>query len=214
MKGKKMVSTIVLTFSAIASVMMVKPADAQEQTLAICNTSSTSIRTYRMNDRTMMRLFNRQNSIVMLDAQAQRNLNPEGITYTARAETTYTLFVPTDPNGRCSLQTSNFSPEFGSIGANESSVSSTVALCQTSRNAIRIYRMNDQLMMRAFDRQTNGVWLNAVANQEAGPTGTTYSNVRGERLLQLYVPKSSNDRSCSFQVNHGQAEFGTVIEKS
>lgn len=211
---KEAVSAIAFTFATIASVMTIKPAIAQEQTLAICNTSSTSIRAYKMNDRTMMRLFNRQNSIVMLDAQAQRNPNPEGITYIARAETTYTLFVPNDPNGRCSFQTSNFSPEFGSIGANESSISTTVALCQTPRNAIRVYRMNSQLMMRAFDRRTNGVWLNAGANQEAGPTGTTYSNVRGERLLQLYVPKSSSDRSCSFQVNHGQAELGTVIERS
>lgn len=212
---KRIISAIAFTFATIAPVVMIQPANSQEPTLAICNTPSTSVRVYRLNDRTiMMRLFNRRNSIVMLDAQAQRSPNPEGITYTTRAETTYRLFVPNDPNGRCSFQTSTFTPELGSIGANESSTSTTIALCQTPRNAIRIYRMNNQLMMRAFDRQANGVWLNGNANQEAGPTGTTYSNVRGEALYQLYIPRDSNNRSCSFQVNNGQAEFGSVLERS
>lgn len=211
---KKIAFAIALTFAGIAPVVMIQPARAQEQTLAVCNTPSTSIRVYKLNDRPMMRLFNRRNNIVMLDSQAQRSPNPGGITYVTRVETTYTLFVPNDLQSRCSLQTSNFSPEYGSIGANESSTTATVALCQTPRNSLRIYRLNNQLMMRAFDRQVNSVWLNANASQEAGPTGTTYSNVRGERLYQLYIPRNTNDRSCSFQVNNGQAEFGTVLERS
>lgn len=210
---KRTVSAITLIFTTIAPVVMIQPAKAQEQTLAVCNTPSTSIRVYRLNDRPMMRLFNRQNNIVMLDAQAQRSPNPEGINYVARAETTYTLFMPNRTSGQCSLQTSSLKPEFGTISVNnDSSLSTTLAVCKASRNTVRVYLMNSQLMMRAFDSQANSVWLNTVARQEASPGGITYSNLRGEGSYRLYVP-STNDRACSFERNSQQPEFGSVIER-
>lgn len=203
---------LALTTIALIPLSTIRSADAQEQTLSLCNTPRNAIRVHNMNGRTMMRIFNRQANRVTLNATAQRVANPEGITYTAGGETTYTMFAA-NPGNTCSFRTSSIQPESGTLAVSESSLVTTLALCQGSRNTIRVYRETNQLKMRAFDKQTNATWVNgAPANQQAVTGGVNYTNTRGEVQILVNVP--TNSQTCTITVGNQPVESGKLLERS
>jgi hypothetical protein len=83
----------------------------------------------------------------------------------------------------------------------------SLAFCETSSNTIQTYRMNNQVMMRVFDRRSNRLQLSAPANRHPSFEGVNYvSDQQGEKY-QLFVFNSPN-RSCSFQIGNSPPRSG------
>lgn len=88
----------------------------------------------------------------------------------------------------------------------------TVALCQGTRNTIRIYYRERKMMLRAFDRKNKIVWLNAAAKSVSQAEGIEYSNIRGESAVRISVPNQGN--SCTIQIGKLAAEKGRLLEQT
>lgn len=87
----------------------------------------------------------------------------------------------------------------------------TVALCQTPTQTIRIYQNAGQTYMRAYNRQDQVVWMNQTpVSTEANPEGKLYKNLRGEGTVSLFA--YSNGESCSIQIGSGASQQGRLIQ--
>jgi hypothetical protein len=87
----------------------------------------------------------------------------------------------------------------------------TLALCETPSQTVRIYSMGGQSYLRAFDRQDGVVWMNQTpVRTEIAPEGTRYTSLRGEQTVSLFVNRDANN--CAIQIRNYQPEFGTLLE--
>lgn len=86
----------------------------------------------------------------------------------------------------------------------------TVMVCNgTNRTTARVYRRENDLMLRVHDRLDNITWLDTPARTETGGGATTYANIRGETTVQVMQSQSSPSR-CSIQATNQPLEPGTV----
>ncbi|MER3476218.1 MAG: hypothetical protein C4287_06220 [Leptolyngbya sp. ERB_1_2] len=114
--------------------------------------------------------------------------------------------------GTCSFQTASLQPESGKLGVSESSLTTTLALCEGNRNTIRIYKEAQQLKMRAYNRQDKATWINgAPASQQQVSNGIDYTNTRGEVQVKVNIP--TNSSSCTIAIGSQPAESGTVLAR-
>lgn len=213
MKKAILVSGCCFALTSILPFVRLTPANAQEQTLALCETPFNTIRVYRMNNQPMMRVFDRRANTTWLNAPANRAPGAEGVNYSStQAGQNYQLFVASGSNRSCSFRVGNFPPESGTASVSET-ITSTLALCQGNLNTMRIYTMNGQLMIRAFDRLNNRTWLDTAARRNPNPQGVEYLNLRGEQSVRVFV---ANDRNlpCAINIGNQTVDLGRVLERS
>jgi uncharacterized lipoprotein YbaY len=87
----------------------------------------------------------------------------------------------------------------------------TLALCETDRHSIRLYRQNGQVFMRAYDRQERVIWVNQTPTRsQTISEGTLYTNLQGEQPINVLV---SSDRNCAVQIGDRPLESGTLVER-
>ena len=86
----------------------------------------------------------------------------------------------------------------------------SLVLCETTPTTVRVYEENAELLMRAYDRNRNHVWMNRTPTSVRGTnTGLEYTNELGELAVQVSV--DFDDESCAIQVNDGLAEPGVML---
>jgi uncharacterized protein YraI len=86
----------------------------------------------------------------------------------------------------------------------------TVMICNgTNRTTARVYRRDNDLMLRVHDRLDNLTWLDAPARMETDGGATTYSNTLGETTVRVMQSQSSPSR-CSIQGGSRPLEPGSV----
>ena len=87
---------------------------------------------------------------------------------------------------------------------------SSLILCETAPTTVRVYEENNNLLMRAYDRNRNHVWMNRTPTSVRGTnTGLEYTNELDELTVQVSV--DLEDESCAIQVNDAPAESGTML---
>jgi uncharacterized lipoprotein YbaY len=87
----------------------------------------------------------------------------------------------------------------------------TLALCETDRTSIRIYRQSGQILMRVYDREDRIVWVNQTPTRsQTTSEGTLYTNLFGEQTINLLV---GSGQDCSVQIGDRLAESGTLLER-
>ena len=85
----------------------------------------------------------------------------------------------------------------------------TLILCETSGTALRVYEKDDEMLMRAYDRQQAQVWMNdAQTEMQANANGIEYTNLSGELDTRLSVDTGAG--SCAIQIA-GDTESGTIL---
>lgn len=85
----------------------------------------------------------------------------------------------------------------------------TLALCDTPSQSIRIYQTEGQLYMRAYDRQDRIVWINHTpVSADVNPEGILYKNLRGEQSATLFA--STNGTDCSIQIGSRSPQPGRL----
>lgn len=85
----------------------------------------------------------------------------------------------------------------------------TLVLCETSGNALRVYEKNDQVLMRAFNRQLNQIWVNDTPTDiSVIANGIEYTSSLEALATRLRVNTSAGD--CSIQIEE-QTERGTIL---
>ena len=85
----------------------------------------------------------------------------------------------------------------------------TLALCETSSSAVRIYENNGQVLMRAYNRQLGQVWMNHTPTDiKVTANGVEYTNLLGELATRLSVDTSAGD--CAIKVED-QSESGALV---
>jgi uncharacterized protein YraI len=95
-------------------------------------------------------------------------------------------------------------------GPSAPSPETTVLVCNgTNRTTARVYRRDNDLMLRVHDRLDNITWMDTPARMETGGGATTYSNIRGETTLRVMQNQSSPSR-CSIQGTNLPLEPGTA----
>ena len=93
----------------------------------------------------------------------------------------------------------------------------TLALCETPDQTVRVYNIGDQTYMRAFDRESGIVWMNrtptlAEYNTEVPSyayEGPRYTNLLGEQRVIVAVNAAAN--GCSIQLGTRVPEPGTLL---
>jgi len=87
----------------------------------------------------------------------------------------------------------------------------TLALCETPDQTIRIYQANGETLMRAYDRGDNIVWMNRTpVSAETSPEGTRYTNLFGEQTVVTQVNPGSN--TCTIQLGNTAPTAGTLSQ--
>lgn len=87
----------------------------------------------------------------------------------------------------------------------------TLALCETDRHSIRLYRQSGQIFMRAYDRQERVIWIDQTPTRsQVISEGTLYTNLQGEQLINVLV---SSDRNCAVQIGDRPLVSGTLLER-
>ncbi len=95
--------------------------------------------------------------------------------------------------------------------AQTTAAETTVALCETPGQTVRIYRTNGETLMRAYDRQDRITWMNRTAvSAETLSDGTRYTNQLGEQTVTTFV--SVNGRDCTIQLGNNAPEAGTLLQ--
>ena len=85
----------------------------------------------------------------------------------------------------------------------------TLVLCETSGTALRVYEKDDQVLMRAFNRQLGQVWMNDTPTDiKVIANGIEYTNRLGELATRLSV--DTNAGNCAIHIED-QAEIGTIL---
>ncbi|MEM9215211.1 MAG: YbaY family lipoprotein [Cyanobacteria bacterium P01_F01_bin.150] len=89
----------------------------------------------------------------------------------------------------------------------------SLVLCETVPTTVRVYEENDELLMRAYDRNRNLVWMDRTPTSVQGTnTGLLYNNELGELSVRVNVDFSNG--SCSIQVNNDPAKPGTMLRNN
>lgn len=87
----------------------------------------------------------------------------------------------------------------------------TLALCETPGQTIRIYRTDGETLMRAYNRQDRVVWMNRTPVKAATLSeGTLYTNQLGEQTVATLV--NANGSDCSVQLGSNAPEAGTLLQ--
>lgn len=76
---------------------------------------------------------------------------------------------------------------------------STVGVCETRNNTVRVYNRNGQLKLRAFDRRQGVTWLDTPATRSTNPEVVEYRNTRGETTVRTQFNRNSPS-DCSVQI--------------
>lgn len=90
----------------------------------------------------------------------------------------------------------------------------TIAYCDGAAYATNIYRTGDPespdstLNIRIYSRADRTTFLNTAAKREPNPEGYNYSNIRGERQWELFIP--NNGSTCTLSRNGTVVDLGTV----
>jgi hypothetical protein len=89
----------------------------------------------------------------------------------------------------------------------------SLALCETPSQTVRIYRMNGDTLMRAYDRQDGIVWMNRTPVSAASTAdGIQFTNSFGEQTVTTAVNIGSDD--CTIQLGNRAPEAGTLSESN
>lgn len=90
----------------------------------------------------------------------------------------------------------------------------TLLLCETPNTTVRVYEEGKQLLMRAYNRQQNRVWMDrTLVEVRIIENGIEYQNQLGELAVRIGLNTSTG--GCSIQVNNQPTEQGTrLIEKT
>lgn len=103
------------------------------------------------------------------------------------------------------------------IGSRPAEAEFSIAYCDGSAYATNIYRAGDPeapgsaLTMRIYSRADRMVFLNTAANRAPNPEGYIYSNTRGERQWELFIPNNGN--TCTLSRNGEVVDRGTVTRR-
>lgn len=85
----------------------------------------------------------------------------------------------------------------------------TLALCETPSQTVRIYQVDGDTLMRAYDRQDQIIWINRTpVSTETTPEGIRYTNLFGEQTVTTVVNTDSNN--CTVQLATNTPEVGTL----
>jgi hypothetical protein len=93
----------------------------------------------------------------------------------------------------------------------------TLALCETPGQAVRVYNIGEQTYMRAFDRQHGIVWMDRTPTRAEYNTevpreayeGPRYISLMGEQRVIVAVNAAAN--GCSIQLGSNVPEPGTLL---
>jgi hypothetical protein len=93
----------------------------------------------------------------------------------------------------------------------------TLALCETSDQTVRVYNVGDQTYMRAFDRQNSIVWMDRTPTRAEYNTevpseayeGPRYTSLMGEQRVIVAVNAATN--GCSIQLGTNVPEPGKLL---
>ena len=85
----------------------------------------------------------------------------------------------------------------------------TVGLCETPSHLVRIYQSNQQLKLRAYDRDRKIVWLDTRAGSRTKPDVVEYANFRSELLVVVQFLRNDATR-CSVTVGN-KTQPGRVV---
>ncbi|MEL7353838.1 MAG: YbaY family lipoprotein [Cyanobacteria bacterium J06560_5] len=88
----------------------------------------------------------------------------------------------------------------------------TIVMCETSSAAVRVYEKEGELLMRAFSRTENSLWMNNVPIEgQSLAEGTEYRNSSGEMITTVNANAETDD--CTIQVADQPAEPGSILER-
>jgi hypothetical protein len=93
--------------------------------------------------------------------------------------------------------------------AQTTSPETTLALCETPSQTVRIYQANGETLMRAYDRGDNIIWMDRTpVSTETILNGTRYANLRGEQTVTTVV--NTDGSTCTLQLGSNPPETGTL----
>jgi hypothetical protein len=99
----------------------------------------------------------------------------------------------------------------GAVMAQTVDQETVLALCETPNHAVRIYDMNGELLMRAYDRQNEVVWMNRTpVSIERTFEGTRYTNLAGEQTVTTLVHTGASN--CTVQLGNNTPEAGALLQ--
>lgn len=88
----------------------------------------------------------------------------------------------------------------------------TIVMCETSSTAVRVYEKEGELLMRAYSRTQNSLWMNNMpVERQAVAEGTAYRNPLGERIATVNANATTDD--CTIQIDDQPAEPGRILER-
>jgi hypothetical protein len=86
----------------------------------------------------------------------------------------------------------------------------TLALCETPGQAIRIYNLGGQTYLRAYDRKDGIVWMNRTPTRIEYPAeGPRYINLMGEQTVIVEVNRDAN--GCSIHLGTSAPQEGVLL---
>ncbi|MEO0645107.1 MAG: YbaY family lipoprotein [Cyanobacteria bacterium J06650_10] len=88
----------------------------------------------------------------------------------------------------------------------------TIVMCETSSAAVRIYEKEGEVLMRAFSRTQNSLWLNNMPiEMQSLAESTEYRNPLGEMITTVNANAATDD--CTIQISDQPAESGNILER-
>ena len=88
----------------------------------------------------------------------------------------------------------------------------TIVMCETSSAAVRVYEKEGELLLRAFSRTENSLWMNNVPIEgQSLAEGTEYRNSSGEMITTVNANAETDD--CTIQIADQPAELGRILER-
>ncbi len=88
----------------------------------------------------------------------------------------------------------------------------TVMMCETDSTAVRVYEKAGELVMRAYSRTQNDLWMtDTPAEMQSLAEGTEYRNLQGERIATVNANATTDD--CTIQIDAQLAETGSILER-
>ena len=88
----------------------------------------------------------------------------------------------------------------------------TIMMCETSSVAVRVYEKEGELLMRAYSRTQNSLWMNNTPiEMQSLAEGVEYRNPLGEMIITVNADAATDD--CTIQVADQSAETGRILER-
>ncbi len=85
----------------------------------------------------------------------------------------------------------------------------TIGVCETNRDTVRVYSDNGQTKIRAYDRVNNVTWLNTAVSRSTTPEVVQFQTIRSETSVAVAFYRNSSS-SCYTKIG-GRVEDGRVI---